>query len=150
MPACLTKSEQAVEEAFILADKAPFCMTMEERSRFSRLKALGELSTSFSVACSAGISRRSPKPRPRRTSRPYRDWWYESVAADPQPRQARGRLTVQMFVSSLAAEPKLLARLCDRELVALRHHDKSCDLLHQGDVVPGHFARKRKLSPLIK
>jgi hypothetical protein len=22
--------------------------------------------------------------------------------------------------------------------------------LHQGDVVPGHFARKRKLSPLIK
>ena len=81
---------------------------------------------------------------------PYRDWWYEPVAADPQPRQARGRLTVQMFVSSLAAEPKLLARLCDRELVALRHHDKSCDLLHQGDVVPGHFARKCKLSPLIK
>ena len=150
MPACLTKSEQAVEEAFILADKAPFCMTMEERSRFSRLKALGELSTSFSVACSAGISRRSPKPRPRRTSRPYRDWWYESVAADPQPRQARGRLTVQMFVSSLAAEPKLLARLCDREPVALRHHDKSCDLLHQGDVVPGHSAWKCKLSLLIK
>jgi hypothetical protein len=55
-----------------------------------------------------------------------------------------------MFVSSLAAEPKLLARLCDREPVALRHHDKSCDLLPRGDVVPGHFARKCKLSPLIK
>jgi len=51
-------------------------------------------------------------------------------------------LTLQMFVSCLAADTELLAQLRDRETLPLREDDKSIYLVHVGYAFPGHCAQK--------
>jgi len=61
-----------------------------------------------------------------------------TVAASLESFESVIRVTGQMLVASLAADPKLLAQICDRETVAARQHNKSNDLFHGGYLVPGH------------
>lgn len=63
-----------------------------------------------------------------------------SVAAWLQCFESAGGVTLEVLVGRLAADPKLLAQVRDREPVGLRQRDESNDLFHWGDTFPRHLA----------
>ena len=53
------------------------------------------------------------------------------VAARPQARQTEFGVGLQMLVAGFAADPELLAQICDAEASALREDYEPIDLFHR-------------------
>ena len=70
-----------------------------------------------------------------------------TMAANRQPLQASGGIAIQMFVTGLAADTKLLTQFAHGELRTPRQHHKSNNFFHRSHVLPRHNARDCNPSP---